>query len=132
MLFTYETTGPAGYKALSSVNLLPVDHGGNHAGWFLKVIKDFFMLKAKKYGFTFQANDVYFRLRSYLILSLVTPKFAGQTKDRLINAVGDFKRFEPEFRRQLETFATEKEELLKEYLYSERYKLIKKFLILKI
>jgi len=116
VLFTYEPEGAVGNKILSSVNLLPVDNGGNHVGWFCDMIRDFFMAKAKKHGMTFQASDILFRLRAYLILSLVEPKFAGQTKDRLINAKTDFKRFEAEFRKQLETFATEKEEILKDYL----------------
>ncbi|RLF58383.1 MAG: hypothetical protein DRN27_05595 [Thermoplasmata archaeon] len=116
VLFTYEPTGAVGYKALSSVNLLPVDNGGNHVGWFCDMLRDFFMLKAKKYGFKFQPNDIFFRLRIYLVLSMIEPKFAGQTKDRLINPKSDFKRFEAEFRKQLETFARNQEQILVEYL----------------
>ena len=116
VLFTYEPVGAVGYKVLSSVNLLPVDNGGNHVGWFCDMLRDFFMVKAKKHGMTFQASDMLFRLRAYLILSLMEPKFAGQTKDRLINPKTDFKRFEPEFKRQLETFATEQEQTLIDYL----------------
>ena len=116
VLFTYEPTGAAGYKAMSSVNLLPVDHGGSHVGTFCDIIRDFFMLKAKKYGMTFQPNDIFFRLRAYLMLSMVEPKFSGQTKDKLINPKTDFKRFESDFKKQLEAFANDQEEVLIDYL----------------
>ena len=116
VLFTYEPIGAVGYKVLSSVNLLPVDNGGSHVGWFCDTLRDFFMLKAKKHGFKFQPNDIFFRLRAYLILNMMEPKFAGQTKDRLINPKTDFKRFESEFRKQLDTFASKKESLLLDYL----------------
>ena len=116
VLFTYEPGGATGNKVFSSINLLPVDHGGGHVACFCDMLRDFFMAKAKKHGMKFQASDILFRLRAYLVLSLIEPKFSGQTKDRLINPKTDFRRFEVEFRRQLETFATEKEDLLKEYL----------------
>ncbi len=115
ILFTYEPTG-GGRRVLSSVNLLPVDNGGNHVAWFCDILREFFRIKAKKYGFTFQVNDVMFRLRAYLVLSMIEPKFSGQTKDRLINRRTDFKKFEPEIKRQLEAFASKNEDLLKEYL----------------
>jgi len=116
VLFTYEPTGPVSPKIMSSVNLLPVDHGGSHVGSFWDMLKDFFLAKGKKHGFDFQPNDVFFRLRAYLILSMLEPKFSGQTKDKLINHRTDFYRFERDFRKQLEAFAIEKEHILMDYL----------------
>lgn len=116
VLFTYESTGSVSPKIMSSVNLLPVDQGGSHVGAFWDILKEFFIAKGKKYGFTFQANDVFFRLRAYLMLSLLEPKFSGQTKDKLINHKTDFYKFKNEFKKQLEVFAVEKEGLLKDYL----------------
>jgi len=116
VLFTYEPTGPVSPKIMSSVNLLPVDHGGSHVGVFWDMLKDFFLAKGKKHGFSFQPNDVFFRLRAYLILSMLEPKFSGQTKDKLINHKTDFNKFRSDFRKQLDIFAVEKEQLLIEYL----------------
>jgi DNA gyrase/topoisomerase IV subunit B len=115
-LITYESTGPVAPKVMSSVNLLPVDQGGSHVGSLCELLKDFFMLKGKKHGFTFQPNDALFRLRAYLSLSMIEPKFSGQTKDKLTNHKSEFKRFENDFKKQLEVFATEDEVLLLEYL----------------
>jgi DNA gyrase subunit B len=47
---------------------------------------------------------------------MVEPKFSGQTKDKLINPKTDFKRFENDFKRQLEAFANDQEEILVDYL----------------
>ncbi len=116
VLFTYEKTGPVSPKIMSSVNLLPVAQGGSHVTAFYDLLKDFFVAKAKKYGFRFQPNDCLYRLRAYLILSLIDPKFSGQTKDSLINTKSYFEKFIKEFRTQLEQFATQNEPILKEYL----------------
>ncbi len=116
ILFTYEPTGPVSPKIMSSVNLLPVDQGGSHVVTFWDILKEFFIAKGKKYGFTFQPNDVFFRLRAYLILSMIGPKFSGQTKDKLINHKTDFYKFKNDLRKQLEVFAIEKEHVLRDYL----------------
>ncbi len=116
ILFTYEPTGPVSPKIMSSVNLLPVDQGGSHVMAFWDILKEFFIAKGKKHGFDFQPNDVFFRSRAYLILSMIEPKFSGQTKDKLINHKTDFYKFKTDLRKQLEGFAIEKEHVLKDYL----------------
>lgn len=115
-LFTYEEEGPVTPKIISSVNLLPVESGGTHVNAFYDLIKDFFHSKSKKYDFKFQPNDALYRLRAYLMLSLVEPKFSGQTKDKLTNRKTDFTRYIKEFKGQLELFAQQNENKLKEYL----------------
>jgi len=115
-IFTYETEGAAVPKIVSSVNLLPVDSGGTHVNAFYDLIKDFFMSKAKKYDMKFQPNDTLYRLRAYLMLSMVEPKFSSQTKDKLTNRKTDFDKFLKEFRGQLEVFAQDKEDKLIDYL----------------
>jgi DNA gyrase subunit B len=126
ILFTYEFSGSAAPKILSSVNLLPVEMGGTHVYAFYDVLKEFFTAKAKKYGMKFQPNDVLYTLRAYFMLNLIEPKFSGQTKDRLTNRKTDFDRFTIDFKKQLESFAKEKEDMLVEILekFQEyRYKL---------
>jgi DNA gyrase subunit B len=116
VMFTYEDAGPVSPKIISSVNLLPVKSGGTHVNVFYDVLKDFFSAKAKKHGFRFQPNDCLYRLRAYLMLSLVEPKFSGQTKDTLINRKGYFDKFAKDFRQQLDEFAQQFEPLMIEYL----------------
>lgn len=116
VLFTYEKTGPVSPKLMSSVNLLPVSRGGSHVTAFYDVLKDFFIAKAKKYNYRFQPNDCLYRLRAYLMLSLKEPKFSGQTKDVLINTKASFERFTKEFKTQLDQYASDNEDLIKEYL----------------
>ena len=102
VLFTYEQNGKVALKHTSSVNLLPVTDGGVHLNCFLDQIKEFFRLKAKKHGFTFQPQDVLIGLRIYMSLSLREPKFSGQTKDRLINIKTDIESFTTHMKPQLE------------------------------
>jgi len=116
VLFTYEDKGPITPKVISSVNLLPVDNGGTHFNCLADLFRDFFFTKGKKYGYKFQANDSLFKLRAYLMLKIIEPKFSSQTKDKLTNRKTDFDRFMKDFRSQLETFATDNEEILKGYL----------------
>ncbi len=118
VFFTYEKTGPAAVRMLSSINLLPVKMGGSHVAAFYETLKDFFITKAKKYSLRFQPNDCLYRLRVYLILNLIDPKFSGQTKDTLINTKSYFDKFIKDFRSQLERIAIEQEPLLQEYLQS--------------
>ena len=113
---TYEKSGPVSPKLISSVNLLPVQQGGTHVGFFFDLLKIFFTTKAKKYGYKFQPNDCLYRLRAYLQLSLVEPKFSGQTKDLLINPRSYIEKFAKDFKLQLEEFARDQEPLLKDYL----------------
>jgi len=115
-LFTYEANGVVAPRIISSVNLLPVDAGGTHVMMFQDVLKEFFTAKAKKLGLKFQPNDCLYGLRAYLMLSLIEPKFSGQTKDKLTNRKTDFDKFAKEFRAQLEVFAQQSEPLMIEYL----------------
>lgn len=116
VLFTYELVGPVTPKIISSVNLLPVKLGGSHVNTFYDVIKEFFQKQAKKHGFVFQPTDCLYRLRAYLMISLIEPKFSGQTKDSLINIKSDFKLFMKDFKTQLEVFAQQSEPKLIEYM----------------
>ena len=115
-LFAYEANGTIAPRIISSVNLLPVDSGGTHVLMFQDVLKEFFIAKGKKLGLKFQPNDCLYGLRAYLMLSLVEPKFSGQTKDKLTNRKTDFDKFARDFKAQLEQFAQQQEPLLNEYL----------------
>ncbi|MFW9871794.1 MAG: toprim domain-containing protein [Candidatus Thorarchaeota archaeon] len=116
VIFSYENEGPVTPKIISSVNLLPVDLGGSHVIAFQDIIRDFFHSKGKKHGFEFHPNDSLYRLRAYLMLSLIEPKFSGQTKEKLTNPKPEFEKFLKEFRTQLESFFQSHEEKLIEYL----------------
>ena len=115
-IFAYEDIGVVTPKIMSSVNLLPVDSGGTHVNLFFDILKDFFAAKAKKYGYIFQPNDCLIGLRAYLMLSLVEPKFSGQTKDKLTNRRTYFEKFVPQFKSQLEEIAKYNEDVIKGYL----------------
>ena len=115
-LFAYEPHGTVAPRIISSVNLLPVDSGGTHVLMFQDVLKDFFITKAKKHGLKFQPNDCLYGLRAYLMLSLIEPKFSGQTKDKLTNRKTDFDKFARDFKTQLNLFAQQSEPLMIEYL----------------
>jgi len=115
-IFAYENAGPISPRIISSVNLLPVDNGGTHVNFFYDLIKDFFMLKAKKFGYKFQPNDVLYRLRIYFMLSLMEPKFSAQTKDKLTNRKTYFDRFISTFKNQLEGHFDQHEAYFKELM----------------
>jgi len=115
-LFTYEQTGAATPRIISSVNLLPVKLGGSHINAFYDVLKEFFQKQAKKHGYNFQPTDCLYRLRVYFMLSLIEPKFSGQTKDSLINVKSHFDKFMKDFRIQLEGFAQTSELMMKDYM----------------
>ncbi|MHA1815240.1 MAG: toprim domain-containing protein [Candidatus Heimdallarchaeaceae archaeon] len=116
--FTYEDQGPISPKIFSSINLLPVESGGTHVNCFYDLLKEFFTAKAKKYGYTFQSQDVLVRLRAYFTLSLVEPKFSGQTKDKLTNRKTYFEKFLKDFKSQLEKITVTQEPLIIKYLES--------------
>jgi len=116
ILFAYENHGPVTPKIISSVNLLPVAGGGTHLNAFYEMLKSFFTVQAKKLGYKFQPNDCLIGLRAYLMLSLIEPKFSGQTKDKLTNRKTDFDKFIKIFRAQLDVFAYRHEDELTEYL----------------
>ena len=115
-LFTYEQGGAVSPKLISSINLLPVKLGGSHVNAFYDVLKEFFQKQAKKHGFAFQPNDCLYRLRVYFMLSLIEPKFSGQTKDSLINVKSYFDKFMKDFKNQLDETARIYEPLIKEYM----------------
>jgi DNA gyrase subunit B len=115
-MFAYEDGGPTGAKVLSSVNLLPVESGGTHVNRFYDLLRDFFTYRAKKNNYKFQPNDVLYGLRAYLMLSLVEPKFSGQTKDKLTNRKNYFDKFMKEMRQQLDQFANDFPEQLDKML----------------
>lgn len=116
MLLTYEQEGPVSAKIISSVNLLPASHGGSHITFLYDLLKDFFMAKAKKYGFVFQPNDCLYKLRAYLMLNLLEPKFSGQTKDVLTTVKAYYEKFAKDFKIQLEDFAKNNEETIQNWL----------------
>jgi len=115
-LFTYEPNGPISPKVISSVNLLPVKLGGSHVNAFYDTLKEFFQKHAKKHGYNFQPTDCLYRLRVYFMLSLIEPKFSGQTKDSLINVKTFYEKFMKDFRIQLEEFAQKSPDQLKDYM----------------
>ncbi|MHA1816727.1 MAG: toprim domain-containing protein [Candidatus Heimdallarchaeaceae archaeon] len=116
IIFAYEDKGSVTPKLMSSINLLPVDGGGTHVNMLYDIFKDFFHAKAKKYGYSFQPNDCLVGLRAYLMLSLIEPKFSGQTKDKLTNRKSYFDKFIPQFKNQLEEIAKYNEDVIKEFL----------------
>lgn len=132
ILMAYEENGSNAPKVLSSINLLPVDGGGTHVNTFQDMLKDFFMKKAKQLGYSFQPRDCLYGLRAYLSLSLIEPKFAGQTKERLTNRKSEFEKFIKDIRNGLETYAisnpSEINELLERF-QSYRKKLESKGLV---
>jgi DNA gyrase subunit B len=116
IMMAYENGGQISHKILSSINLLPVDGGGTHVNCFMDLLKDFFMTKAKKLNYKFQPNDVLYGLRAYLMLSLIEPKFSGQTKDKLTNRKTYFEEFMKDCRCQLDEFANKHPKKLEEFL----------------
>jgi DNA gyrase subunit B len=107
IMMAYEDGGPISPKVLSSVNLLPVEGGGTHVNCFYELLRDFFIYKAKKNNYKFQPNDVLYGLRAYLMLSLIEPKFSGQTKDKLTNRKTYFDKFMKDIRNQLDQWAND-------------------------
>ena len=123
-MFGYVDDGPTGPKVISSVNLLPVDRLGTHYNVFTELLKTFFLEKGKKHGFKFQGNDALVRLRAYLILHLIEPKFSGQTKERLTNRKTDFDKYVKSFQHALEVWAKTDHDALLAHL--EKFELYRK------
>ena len=116
VMMAYEDSGSISSKVLSSVNLLPVEGGGTHVNCFYELLRDFFITKAKKFNYKFQPNDFLYGLRAYLMLSLIEPKFSGQTKDKLTNRKVYFDKFIKDCRFQLEEFSNKYPKKLDEFL----------------
>ncbi len=103
VILSYAKSGTITPRVLSSVNLLPVDTGGTHVNYLYEIIKDYFSTKGKRLGYKFEPQDCLVGLKAYIMLSLKSPKFAGQTKDRLTNSKGEMHRFASQIKNQLET-----------------------------
>lgn len=112
VMMAYETEGSMTPKILSSVNLLPVDGGGTHINTFSEMLKGFFQTKAKKLDYVFQARDCMVGLRIYLSLSLKSPKFGGQAKQKLINRKTEFDKLIKVLKNDFETFVKDNPEFL--------------------
>jgi len=121
ILMAYATSGSIAPKLISSVNLLPVDHGGSHVSAFYDILKTFYITKGKKYGFKFLPNDTLPFLRAYLKLNLIEPKFSSQTKEKLVSRKNSFDVFVKQLKSQLESYYSKREKELKEQL--ERFAL---------
>jgi DNA gyrase subunit B len=113
VIFSYELQGTISPKILSSINLLPVDGGGTHVNIFYDMFREFFMSKAKKYGFSFLANDCLSGLRAYLILDLIKPSFSGQVKEKLEVRKTYLQPFIKQLSTQLESYYSKHEDELK-------------------
>jgi len=113
ILMTYSTNDTITPKIITSINLLPVNNGGTHVNVLYDMIRDFYISKAKKYGYKFQFNDSLCGLRCYLMLNLIQPKFSSQTKERLTNRKSDFDIFIKNLRNQLEHYYIKNENELK-------------------
>ncbi len=111
-LLTHEDAGAITPRVFSSINLLPVEGGGTHVTAFFEMLREFFMAKAKKMGYKFQPNDALMRLRAYLMLQVVDPKFSGQTKDKLTNRKTDFDKYMRSFKGELEAWSQQNEPAL--------------------
>jgi len=111
-MLTYATNGSVSPRVLSSVNLLPVDSGGTHVNALYEILRDFFITKGKKLGFNFQPPDCLMGLRAYLMLSLIEPKFSGQTKDKLTNRKVSLDKFVAQLKTKIEAHFTANPEQL--------------------
>jgi len=105
ILMAYEEDSTITPRIMSSVNLLPVDSGGSHINAFLDMLKDFYITKGKKLNYEFQPNDCFCGLRLYLILKMIDPRFAGQTKEKVTNAKSDFDKFIKVLRIQFDEYS---------------------------
>jgi DNA gyrase subunit B len=100
--FGYAYTGPITPKFISSVNLLPVDDGGVHVNLFMDIIREFFVVKAKKFDKKFQPNDTLCGIRCYFSLELIKPELSGQTKSKLVNRKENLEKLVKKLKVELE------------------------------
>jgi len=112
IILSWATNGAISPRVMSSVNLLPVDSGGIHVNIIYDILREFFMTKAKKLGYKFSIQDCLVGLRSYLSLSLIEPKFSGQTKDKLTNRKSYLDNLANQLKVQLEKYFTDNKEYL--------------------
>lgn len=116
VIFCYSTTGPITPKIMSSVNLLPVDMGGSHVSIFNEIIKDLLVARAKKAKVKILPTDCFCGLRAYLSLSLISPEFSGQTKDKLINRKAYFEVLTNKLKISMENLFSSNEDLINDIL----------------
>ena len=109
IIMAYAPNGHITPKIYSSVNLLPVDLGGTHVNIFYEMIRDFFILKAKKFKYSFNPQDSLIGLRAHLMLNLIEPKFSGQTKDRLTNRKVYLEKLVNQLKIKLESYFSKNE-----------------------
>ncbi len=126
ILMSYSEKGSISPTTFSSVNLLPCTSGGTHVNLFYELLRDIFVAKAKKLGFSFQPNDCLVGLRAYLILSLKEVHFSAQIKDKLTNKKLYFSKLIPQIKTQLENYFNSHADhlvALLEYFQAYRHKL---------
>lgn len=102
--FCYSFEGTIAPRIISSINLLPVDDGGTHVNIFFDLIKDFYMLKAKKNNLKFQPTDCLSGLRAYFSLELEKPDYSSQSKDKLINRKDYFNQLSNKLKIEIEKY----------------------------
>lgn len=121
--FCYSYNGSVTPKIISSVNLLPVDNGGNHVLCFYDIIKEFMVTKAKKSNIKFQPNDCLSGLRIYFSLELEKPDYSSQSKDKLINKKDQLLKLTNKLKIELEKYFSEDSDTLNEMLsFFEEYR----------
>ena len=80
--FAWDLNSNSTTKTQASVNLLSVNQG-THVNRSLILFRDVFAEYAKKEKLTFQANDCLVSLRCLIMLSMYTPEYSSQTKEKL-------------------------------------------------
>jgi len=98
----YSLSGTITPKILGSVNLLPIEDGGTHVKLLTEMLKDVLLAYGKKMNKRFVSQDVLYRLRTYIDLSLIEPEFAAQAKTQLINRKSYLKKLFNKARRVLD------------------------------
>lgn len=115
-MFCYSTKGVITPRVLTSINLLPVEGGGTHVTLFNEIIRDLLVVRAKKAKLRILPTDCFCGLRAYLSLSLVSPEFSSQTKDKLINRKTDMKSLSDKLRTFIENAFAKNEDLISDIL----------------
>ena len=116
ILMAYASNGHITPKISSSVNLLPVESGGVHVNILYEILRDFFILKAKKFKYNFHPQDCLVGLRAHLMLNLIQPKLSGQTKYKLSNRKDYLEKLVVQLKIQIESYFSKNENHLIELL----------------
>jgi len=80
--FAWDMNSGSAVRNFGSVNLLGVNQG-THINRTLILFRDLFTQYAKKEKLTFQPNDCLVGFRALTMLSLYTPEYSSQTKEKL-------------------------------------------------